>query len=136
SPRGLAFNGNQLYVAEAGSGGTLLGGVGGSGNEFFYGTTGRISTRSIGGTQSVYLEGLPSVAGATGTDAEGPSDIAFGPDGLLYATVGLGADPALRQSAPLNTQALAGWLGSVIRQNADYSVQRVIDVGGYELAEN
>lgn len=137
SPRGLAFDGNVLYVAEAGTGGTVPGGVSGSGNPFFYGTTGRISTRDItGGPQTVFLEGLPSVAAADGTDAQGPNDVQPYPDGSVYALIGLGANPAVRQSEPLSQQALGSWLASLIRRNPDASVERVFDFGAFEQTQN
>ena len=135
NPKGLSFNGETLFVAESGIGGDLLVGQGQAG-DVFYGTSGRISSKALGGSQQVHLEGLPSLAGAAGANAAGPADIAFGPDGLLYGVIGLGNDPALRSDGPLATQALGSWLGGMIRQNPDSSVERILDLSGYEAAFN
>jgi glucose/arabinose dehydrogenase len=72
NPRGLAFAKNgELYVAEAGRGGTgpcqVLRGV-----TACYGPTGRIS-RYWQGQQKAVVTGLPSYV--TATDATGPHDL-------------------------------------------------------------
>src|SRR2546426_4897070 len=71
NPRGLALDhrGN-LYVAEAGSGGTSPCAVFSDGETKWYGPTGRIS-RLRHGVQEVVASGLPSNAPAGGNGATG-----------------------------------------------------------------
>lgn len=95
NPRGLAFGPfGELYVAEAGRGGsgpcTIL-----REQPYCYGPTGAISRLWLGRQERV-VEGLPSYAPASGMEAVGPHDIAMTGFGLGYATIGLGADPAIR----------------------------------------
>ncbi|WP_328470278.1 ScyD/ScyE family protein [Actinoplanes sp. NBC_00393] len=84
SPRGLAFGPHgELYVAEAGRGGAgpCRSGLACAGR------SGAI-TRIAYGRQQRILTNLPSVAAPGGTGAVGPSDVAAGPGGGLYYTVG------------------------------------------------
>ncbi|WP_340107735.1 ScyD/ScyE family protein [Pikeienuella sp. HZG-20] len=102
NPRGLVMGPDgALYVAEAGRGGDgpSLPANGGA-PESRYGTTGGIS-RLLNGVQSRVVSGLPSLAPAGGAEATGPQGLAFGANGGLYATIGLG-------SAPANRSLLAG----------------------------
>lgn len=135
NPRSLNFDGNTLYVAEAGAGGTTLVFAGPEGDQY-YGTTGGVSRRSLTGSQELYLTGLPSLAGTAGFGATGPHDVGFDNTGLLNIAIGLGADPAVRQAPPLTNQALGGWLGTVVQQNADFSVGEVVDISDFEAINN
>ena len=89
-PRGLAFGPDGgLYVAEAGSGGTLSTGsactqVAAPVGPYAGGTTARIS-RILNGKTSVVASGLPSTEDAMG-NLTGVADVAF-LDGNLYALV-------------------------------------------------
>jgi hypothetical protein len=98
NPRGLSFAPNgDLYVAEAGSGGT--------GNCTYsppnpqvsrcYGETGAVSRLDWQGGVERVVTGLPSLGLPNGTSEGGPVDVAFvGTAG--YVTIGWGGDPALR----------------------------------------
>src|SRR4051812_28450493 len=97
-PRGLAFDPRgALYVAEAGRGG----GVGAPsvvqrGATFYYGATGAVS-RLWQGQQSRVASGLPSLAMANGSRAEGASDISFQGAGNAFVAIGLEGNPNLRE---------------------------------------
>ena len=54
----------------------------------------------------VLIGGLPSHAGLQGAEGIGPADVSIGSDGMLYYTMGLGADPAVRGA--LTTDGAAG----------------------------
>ena len=100
NPRGLAFAPNgDLYVAEAGIGGTESCHVGPTGPRCF-GLTGAIIRIDLrrGRTETV-VDGLPSLAPASGASANGAHDIGFQGAGNLYFTIGFGGDPGLRESA-------------------------------------
>lgn len=118
NPRGLAFGPDgALYVAEAGSGGAGPTITAGSGQEVSYGRTGAVS-RLRDGTQERIVEGLPSLAGATGGEATGPQDVAFDAGGTLHAVIGLGADPAARDVGLAEEQG-ATLLGTLVRLGSD-----------------
>ena len=139
NPRGLTFanagedwrghdeGGSALYVAEAGTGGTLrcttLRGT------VCVGLTGAIS-RYQHGHQERVVEGLPSYApfNALNNGAVGPSDVSFA-DGRGYVTIGLAANPGLRTALGEKF----GWIAQFDRHgNVDYQV----DVSSYEVQAN
>ena len=94
SPRGLKFGPDgDLYVAEAGAGGTIST-VGSCAQvpapigPYLGGSTGRISKLDKSGNRTTVASGFPSSVAATG-DLQGVADIAF-LDGTLYAVTGGG----------------------------------------------
>jgi hypothetical protein len=104
APRGLKFgpDGN-LYVAEAGTGGTVS--TVGSCTQvpapvgpYHGGSTGRISKLDKSGNRTTVASGFPSSVAATG-DLEGVADIAF-LNGTLYAVTGGGGCSHGNASAP------------------------------------
>jgi hypothetical protein len=103
NPRGIAIGPDHaIYVAEAGRGGDGSCITNGAGATVCFGRTGAI-TRINDGHQRRILQGLPSVAAgptaaAPGSQADGPHDIVFDGRGRGIATIGLGADPRLRES--------------------------------------
>ncbi len=132
NPRDLTFSGGDLYVAEAGQGGS--GPCWGSGErgQTCFGQTGAI-TRVRHGKQTRVVTGLPSAAAATnGGDAAGPSDLKV--RGNRFTMVlGLGADPTLREGKPRGVRQLAtlatGRLGSS-------NLRVVADIGDHEIEVN
>lgn len=134
NPRGLDFGlGGELWVAEAGRGGsdcTLENPEGGAG---CFGKTGAITKIDKRGNKKRVVSNLPSVASQSGNEASGPSDISFTLGGLLgYFTVGLGANPAQREQYPQT----AG-MGKLYRVLPTGHVAGVAgDVAGYEAAHN
>src|SRR5688572_5157106 len=95
NPRGLAFAPNgDLYVVQAGSGGTQSCHVGPTGPRCF-GLTGAITRIDLRRrVAETVADGLPSLANA-GAAATGPHDIGFQGQGNLYFTIGFAGDPAL-----------------------------------------
>jgi sugar lactone lactonase YvrE len=101
NPRGLAFSPNGfLYVAEAGTGGPgkCRPSPDGQPVDVCYGETGaltRIDPQGIQPPRKI-LTGLPSMAQASGFEAQsGPVDVDFF-GALPYVVIGWGGDPALR----------------------------------------
>lgn len=134
NPRGMTFGPDgALYVAEAGSGGSGPTFTSGSGAVVGYGQSGAIS-RYQSGTHTRIAEDLPSVAPTGGAQAEGAQDVAFDAAGTLYATIGLGANPAVRGNE-LTGQAGAELLGTVVTIEAG-TPQLFADIAAFEAANN
>jgi hypothetical protein len=86
NPRGLAFGPDgALYVAEAGAGGGGKCIPGPEGEDVCFGLSGAV-TRIAHHSQTRVVRDLPSVATHEGTQALGPSDVAFTP-GRFYVLV-------------------------------------------------
>ena len=133
NPRGLSFGPEgALYVAEGGRGGAGPPCAVQRGQVQCYGPTGAIS-RLRQGVQERWVTGLPSIAPADGSLAEGgPQDIDFQGRGGAYVTVGLGRGPVAR--AALEPQmALSGWL---IKLSASGQLKTIADLAEYEGASN
>lgn len=134
NPRGLAFAPNgALYVAEAGRGGDGPCFTGPEGEEVCFGTSGAV-TRVWRGGQERVVTGLPSIAERDGSVAIGPSDVSFRGAGGMYVTVGLGADPAVREDLPPAGQEGNGWLLRARPAKGDW--KQVADIAGFEAAAN
>ncbi len=134
NPRGLGFAPNgALYVAEAGRGGEGPCFTGPEGDRVCFGTTGAI-TRVWHGDQERVLTGLPSIAAEDGSAAIGPSDVSFQGAGGMYFTVGLGADPAMRDDLPAAGQDGNGWLLRGRQAQRDW--RQIADIAGYEARVN
>lgn len=132
NPRGLDFAPNgALYIAEAGLGGDGPVIVGGDGPHQF-GHTGSI-TRVWKGKQERLVQGLPSLAVADQTAAIGPSSISFNGSGHALLTIGLGANPALRNSI-LGEQGRS--LGTVSMLNQNGQIRTLADLAAFELVND
>ena len=131
NPRGLAFAPNgDLYVVEAGTGGTEGCHIGPTGPRCF-GLTGaiiRIDLRR--GTTDVVVDGLPSLAAPSGASATGAHDLGFQGMGNLYFTVGFAGHPDLRGSA---IGGSAASMAQVARLLPNGSVRLTADLGSYEV---
>lgn len=114
NPRQLAFSeSGALYVAEAGAGGTgpCSPGPESDGNVCF-GLSGSV-TRIWHGDQRQVVRGLPSIGNeGDGSQAIGPADLAFTGHHSFVLSLGLGADPAVRDDLPHSGKIL-GTLQSV-----------------------
>ncbi len=135
NPRGLAFGPDgSLYVAEAGAGGTAPCFSGPEGGEVCFGRTGSL-TRFDDGKQSRVLKGLPSIAGPGGNSAIGPSDVSFA--GIGYLTMGLGAEPAMRELLPAGGDKMGklfAFLGG--KKAPALTFHEVADIAGFEASTN
>jgi DNA-binding beta-propeller fold protein YncE len=89
-------------------------------------------TRILNGKQERIANGLPSLAGPTGGNAIGPHHVAhFGP-GVTYLTVGLGADPAVRDQFELEGVGF----GHLVQLMPDGKARSLQDIAGYEANVN
>lgn len=128
NPRQLSFaRDGDLLVAEAGTGGAgpCLPGPEGT---VCFGTTGAITRISDSGQRRV-VTGLPSIAGAGGAQAIGPSDVLADRKGLTIS-IGLGANPEVRIANP----ALA-MMGTIVKVRHGEPVV-VADVAAFEATSN
>lgn len=130
SPRGLDVEGRHVYVAEAGSGGTRC--LPGEGQPCV-GRTGAVTRVGRNGSgQRRITRGLPSVLlPALGNEIIGPSDVSFR-GGPGWLTVGLGANPALRDALGGPARELA-WL---YRYTRDGRARPFVDLGRSEVARD
>ncbi|MDI1461562.1 ScyD/ScyE family protein [Catellatospora sp. KI3] len=143
NPRGLAFDPDgDLYVAEAGRGAdgspdpVCLPRPQGQG---CFGATGAVGRLSVDGYERL-LTGLPSLAGPDGTEAIGPTDVAFNRHGHSLLTIGLSEDPKVRAELPAPGQLMGG-LYTMRRDPESWQELRlypqlVTDLGGHEAGTN
>ena len=134
NPRGLAVGRwGEIYVAEAGRGGTAPCVAGPDGDLQCAGETGAI-TRIWHGKQRRILTGLPSLAAQAdgGRGATGPHDVALRRHGGAYFTVGLGANPAER----VRLGSIGPKFGHLYKVSEHGHVRSVADLAGFEADEN
>ncbi|GHJ44110.1 hypothetical protein Cs7R123_14520 [Catellatospora sp. TT07R-123] len=143
NPRGLAFDADgDLYVVEAGRGAdgaadpVCLPRPQGEG---CFGPTGAVGRLTPDGYERL-VTGLPSLAGPDGTEAIGPTDIAFTRHGHSLLTIGLSEDPKVRAELPAPGQLMGG-LFTLRRDPKSWLTlslypELVADVAGYEALAN
>lgn len=132
NPRGLDFGPNgDLYVAEAGSGGSdpCVPAPEGAGQQCFgrSGAITRVNVRT--GHWERVVDRLPSLA-TNGRQATGAHDISFPERGNPVFTIGLGADPASRTNPQLQQ---LGQLGLILPNGRTTTIE---DLGTYEQVNN
>ena len=134
NPRQLTVTGNgDLYVAEAGVGGSSVCVPGPEGDEVCLGSTGAVTRVTRKGAQSRVVTGLPSLAAPDGSSAIGPSDVEWLGGHKLAVLIGLGADPAARDAMP----AEGARLGTLQLATAGSTRTRTLaDVAAYEATAN
>jgi len=134
NPRGIALApSGELYVAEAGTGGSGPCILSSNGTTQCLGATGSITRINLRtGAQERVATGLPSIAGPDGSSAIGPADISFQGLGNGFFTIGLGANPALRGAL--------GPAGSTMAHTArllpNGSWSPAADLGTFEMTNN
>jgi len=116
NPRQLSFDRHgRLYVAEAGTGGAEPCFPGPEGGDVCYGSSGAL-TRVVAHRghhhQQRVVEGLPSLAAPDGSQAIGPADVSVRHGRYLALTIGLGADPAVREGLPRPGRRLMGTIAT------------------------
>ncbi len=138
NPRGLAFGPKgELYVAEAGKGGTGPCTVSPEGDTSCYGPSGAI-TRIWQGKQERIVTGLPSAGakggkgGPAGSAAGGPVDVTVDKQGHIAFIIGLGANPQERAQLGI---AGAGF-GQLITMDSKGTWRTITDVSAHEAAAN
>jgi hypothetical protein len=133
NPRGLAFGPDgALYVAEAGRGGDGPCFVVGGGT-FCYGPTGAVS-RLWSGRQERVVDGLPSLAlQFTGGRAVGPGGISLLGNGRGYVTIGLEADPRLRD---ILAPGIGSGFARLVRFLPSGDWRFAADPGTHEITDN
>lgn len=158
NPRGLAFSGPALFVAEAGRGGLdfpvadRICFAGQAGGNRCFGPNGAI-TRLWSGVQERVATGFPSHAAGAGQNAIGVNDIAFiaGPDprfgpqqrddapdcaaGCAYVAIGLQQPPAVRDLEFNGVRVFADF-AKLARLNAAGEWGYVADLGAYETVND
>lgn len=132
-PRGMQFGPNGgLYIAEAGTGGagpcttlptTLV---------VCYGTTGAV-VEVLGGVQSDYITGLPSLGDNPLTEALGTHDIAFDENGDMFILIGLGTDPSVLESGG-DLEGLG--FAQIVQDDGTGGFTPVVSIGPYEISDN
>lgn len=134
NPRGIAISPNgDLFVAEAGTGGSGPCIASSNGTTPCFGTTGSITRIDLRkGTHERVATGFPSLAGANGSGAIGPAGISFHGQGNGYITLGFGANPALRSNLGEDGAAMAHT--ARMQPNGKWSVEA--NLGTYEIINN
>jgi hypothetical protein len=140
NPRGLNFGpeGN-LYVAEAGTGGSGPCFTTSEPAFVCYGATGAITrlNPSVPGSQTRIITGLPSLApppddADAGARAGGAVDVGFQGRGTGYITIGLGADPAAR----LDLGSVGAQFGHLVRFQPNGKYKFDTDLSAFEALAN
>ena len=128
NPRGIFLvTGRSYFVAEGGAGGS------GPCQPGPFGTTCVGQTGAVTHVQNGSLDrlvNLPSIASQDGSFAFGPHDVAMGDEGALFATIGLGGDPAYRAGFGPGGDNLA----SLVRITRSGGMRVVADLLAYEQA--
>jgi hypothetical protein len=132
NPRGLAFSENgALYIAEGGKGGTTST-VGQCTQAappigpYTGGFTASISKISRHGTSTVVASGLPSsqTSPASGSNVSGVADVAFGPEGKLFALIsGAGCSHGLK-----------GTFNKIVQVHRDGSITTVANLSAFLMS--
>lgn len=133
NPRGVAIAANgEVYVAEAGSGGSLAIGDGPEGEPLFLGRSGRIqSYRPDNGSHRVVVSGLVSAAAEDGSTAIGVAGLSTS-GSTVYAVMGESSNavpPAATGPVAAAARAQLGHLYSVTPSGV---MRDVADVGGFD----
>jgi hypothetical protein len=133
NPRHLTFSENgELYVVEAGRGGSIKCGVEHPAlGPSCFGLSGAVTLVSDTGSEERVVTGLPSIAGET--EALGPSDISFTGNQKYVVSIGLGGSDALRAAYGPQAAWLATLLTGKLKQSG---VSLFADVLANEMVAN
>jgi hypothetical protein len=130
NPRGIFLvSGRSYFVAEGGTGGSGPCQPGPFGT-ICVGQTGAVTHVRNGSLDRIV--NLPSIASPDGSFAFGPHDVTTGDEGALFATIGLGGDPAYRAGfGPVGDD-----LATLVRITRSGGMRVVADLLAYEEAHN
>jgi hypothetical protein len=130
NPRGIfAVSARSYFVAEAGTGGSGPCQPGPFGT-ICLGQTGAVTHVQKGALDRIV--NLPSIASSDGSFAFGPHDVVMGDEGALFATIGLGGDPAYKAGFGPGGDDLA----TLMRISRSGRTRVVADLLAYEEAHN
>lgn len=133
SPRHLTFSPDgDLYVVEAGRGGTGPCTTHPELGEFCFGFSGGVTKVSDKGRDRRVVNGLPSIAGEGG-DTLGPSDMVFTSEKRFVMSIGLGGNEELRQAFGPDGALLGTLVKGKLKSD---TVKLVADVLANEAANN
>lgn len=134
NPRHLAFGGDDLYVAEAGSGGPGPCFPGPEGGPVCVGATGAVTVVDDDGDQRRLVEGLASIATqGTGASADGPHGIYVKKNDVLVTNGG----PLYANRDELAAQnPVAELFGRVLRIERDGGIESLADIWDFERDNN
>lgn len=136
NPRQLTVTGGgDLFVAEAGTGGTDASScvAGPEGDQVCLGSTGAVTRVTRSGWQSRVVSGLPSLAAEDGSAAIGPSDVEWLGGKALAVLIGLGANPEVRAGMP----AMGARLGTLqLARIGSNRTWTLADLAAYEAKAN
>ena len=134
NPRHLTFSASgDLYVAEAGRGGSVSCAVHPELGEFCLGFTGAVTKVRDDGPDRRVLTKLPSIFNASNGEALGPSDIAFTGGQKFVLSIGLGGSDEFRADFGKDGALLGTLVSGKIKRNK-YSL--FADVLANEAAAN
>lgn len=132
SPRLLTVSPTgDIYVAEAGSGGDVSCAEHPEFGRACFGYTGAITRVNPSGPDDRVVTGLPSVS--AGEDAIGPADVEFTGGNTYVVSIGLGADPELREEFGEGGALLGTLLTGKLKQTG---FRVLADVAANEAASN
>lgn len=139
NPRGITVSDTgDIYVAEAGTGGPTAD-AGGTcfpnpegGADVCFGNTGSVTKLAAKGGQSRVITGLPSLA-AGGGGASGPSDVVVTGNQKLAVVIGLGADPAQRDTGPAAMHRMGTVFETFLKQGRTTTLA---DIAAFEGSAN
>ncbi len=132
NPRGVAVAANgDVYVAEAGSGGSVLLGEGPEG-PLYLGRTGQIQAyRPSTGHHRVVVRGLVSAAGKDGSSALGVAGLSTS-GSTVYAIMGLSSNVVPPSATGPLAAAARATLGHLIKVTPSGHTRDVADVGDFD----
>jgi hypothetical protein len=87
----------------------------------------------LGGVQSDYITGLPSLGDNPLTEALGADDIAFDESGNMFILIGLGTNPMVLESGG-DLEGLE--FARIVQDDGAGGVTLVTEIGPYEIANN
>ncbi len=123
NPRLLTISSSGIYVGEAGFGGSGPCHTGGDGSRVCFGTSGSV-TRIAGGHHARILTGLPSFAGADGSEAIG-ANMPMRRGNKLFISFGLDAAPAVKANLPSRGRFI-GTLSVASKRHGSWNHLRVL----------
>ncbi len=125
----------ELYVAEAGRGGTTNCQQTQEFGRVCLGLTGALAKVGTRGKVSRVVTGLPSTVSASG-EATGPSDVAFSGPHRFALVIGLAGTPSYRSAFGRTAQLLGTVATGDLRRHRSRPLSKAFDIAGYEATHS